>query len=96
MGVSSRGRDATIPEGAQIGLGVRTAAIRSVQIQGSLTNTGNVLSVHSLQTRKPVRSRGLFWEQDCQRRSIAFDAMRAPPLQYDYDLTRRLAHNTPQ
>ena len=40
-GVSSRGRDATVPEGAQVGLGVRTAAIRSVQIEGSLTNTGN-------------------------------------------------------
>ena len=34
MGVSSRGRDATIPEGAQIGLGVRTAAIRAVNLQG--------------------------------------------------------------
>ena len=34
MGVSSRGQDATVPEGAQIGLGVRTAAIRSVQIAG--------------------------------------------------------------
>ena len=43
MGVSSRGRDATVPEGAQIGLGVRTAAIRSVQIQGALTSTGNSL-----------------------------------------------------
>jgi flagellar basal-body rod protein FlgG len=41
MGVSSRGRDATVPEGAQIGLGVRTAAIRSVQLQGALTSTGN-------------------------------------------------------
>jgi flagellar basal-body rod protein FlgG len=41
MGVSSRGRDATVPEGAQIGLGVRTAAIRPVEIQGSLTSTGN-------------------------------------------------------
>ena len=30
MGVSNRGRDATVPEGAQIGLGVRTAAIRSL------------------------------------------------------------------
>jgi flagellar basal-body rod protein FlgG len=40
-GVSSRGRDATVPEAAQIGLGVRTAAIRSVQIEGPLTNTGN-------------------------------------------------------
>lgn len=43
MGVASRGRDATIPEGAQIGLGVRTAAIRTVHLQGALTNTGNTL-----------------------------------------------------
>ncbi len=45
MGVSNRGRDATIPEGAQIGLGVRTAAIRSINIQGALTNTGNQLDL---------------------------------------------------
>jgi flagellar basal-body rod protein FlgG len=45
MGVSNRGRDATIPEGAQIGLGVRTAAVRSVNIQGALTNTGNTLDL---------------------------------------------------
>jgi flagellar basal-body rod protein FlgG len=45
MGVSNRGRDATIPEGAEIGLGVRTAAIRSVNIQGALTNTGNALDL---------------------------------------------------
>jgi len=44
-GVSSRGRDATVPEAAQVGLGVRTAAIRSLQIQGPLTNTGNELDV---------------------------------------------------
>jgi flagellar basal-body rod protein FlgG len=44
-GVSSRGRDATVPEAAQIGLGVRTAAIRSLQIQGALTNTGNTLDL---------------------------------------------------
>ena len=43
MGVASRGHDATIPEGAQVGLGVRTAAIRTVHIQGTLTNTGNSL-----------------------------------------------------
>lgn len=41
QGVSNRGRDATVPQGAQVGLGVRTAAIRSLQIQGALTNTGN-------------------------------------------------------
>jgi flagellar basal-body rod protein FlgG len=45
MGVSSRGRDATIPEGAQIGLGVRTAAVRTVHVQGALTNTGNSLDL---------------------------------------------------
>jgi flagellar basal-body rod protein FlgG len=45
MGVSTRGRDATVPEGAQIGLGVRTAAIRTLQIQGALTNTGNSLDL---------------------------------------------------
>ena len=41
QGVSSRGNDATVPEGAQLGLGVRTAAIRNLQTQGELTNTGN-------------------------------------------------------
>jgi flagellar basal-body rod protein FlgG len=45
MGVSSRGRDATIPEGAQVGLGVRLAAIRSLHIQGALNNTGNSLDL---------------------------------------------------
>ncbi len=45
QGVSSRGGDATVPEGAQIGLGVRIAAIRSVNTQGSLTSTGNSLDL---------------------------------------------------
>lgn len=44
-GVASRGRDATVPEGAQIGLGVRTAAVRNLHIQGALTNTGNKLDL---------------------------------------------------
>jgi flagellar basal-body rod protein FlgG len=44
-GVSSRGQNNTIPEGAQLGLGVRTAAIRSLQTQGTLTNTGNPLDL---------------------------------------------------
>ncbi len=45
MGVSSRGQNSTVPEGAQIGLGVRTAEVRAVQIQGSLTNTGNSMDL---------------------------------------------------
>jgi flagellar basal-body rod protein FlgG len=44
-GVSNRGRDATIPEGANIGLGVRVAAIRNLNLQGALTNTGNKLDI---------------------------------------------------
>ena len=45
QGVSSQGRDNTIPEGAQIGLGVRTAAIRSQHEQGTLAATGNNLDL---------------------------------------------------
>jgi flagellar basal-body rod protein FlgG len=41
QGVSNRGRDATVPQGSQVGLGVRTAAIRSLQTQGALAQTGN-------------------------------------------------------
>jgi flagellar basal-body rod protein FlgG len=41
QGVSSRGNDNTVPEGAQLGLGVRLAAIRSLDTQGTLTSTGN-------------------------------------------------------
>jgi flagellar basal-body rod protein FlgG len=45
QGVSNRGRDATIPEGSQTGLGVRLTSIRSLQTQGALTNTGNALDL---------------------------------------------------
>lgn len=41
QGVSTRGRDNTVPEGAQVGLGVRAAAIRNLHTQGSLASTGN-------------------------------------------------------
>ena len=41
QGVSSRGSQGTVPEGAQLGLGVKTAAIRTLHIQGALTQTGN-------------------------------------------------------
>ena len=45
QGVPSQGRDNTVPEGAQIGLGVRTAAIRSQHEQGTLAATGNNLDL---------------------------------------------------
>jgi flagellar basal-body rod protein FlgG len=45
QGVSNRGNTNTIPEGAQLGLGVRTAAIRNLHIQGALTNTGNTFDL---------------------------------------------------
>ncbi len=41
QGVSQRGNQSTVPEGAQLGLGVKTAAIRNLHIQGALTQTGN-------------------------------------------------------
>lgn len=44
-GVPNRGGEAAIPEGAQLGLGVRLAAIRSLNTQGPLANTGNKLDV---------------------------------------------------
>jgi len=45
QGVSNRGNDASVPQGAQIGLGVRLAAIRSLQMQGALTQTGNSFDI---------------------------------------------------
>jgi flagellar basal-body rod protein FlgG len=44
-GVPNRGGQNAIPEGAQLGLGARLAAIRNLHIQGPLTNTGNKLDV---------------------------------------------------
>lgn len=45
QGVPSRANQNIVPEGAHIGLGVRTAAIRNVHLQGSLTSTGNQLDL---------------------------------------------------
>jgi flagellar basal-body rod protein FlgG len=44
-GAPSRGGQEVIPEGAQIGLGARTAAIRNLHMQGALANTGNKLDL---------------------------------------------------
>ena len=44
-GVPNRGNQEPIPEGAQVGLGVRTAAIRNLHLQGALTSTGNKLDL---------------------------------------------------
>ncbi|MGE3067437.1 MAG: flagellar basal-body rod protein FlgG [Hyphomicrobiaceae bacterium] len=40
-GAPSRGNQNAVPEGAQVGLGVRTTAIRNLHVQGSMTNTTN-------------------------------------------------------
>src|SRR5690606_24742731 len=40
-GAPDRGGQDPIPEGVQIGLGVRTAAVRNLHIQGAMTSTGN-------------------------------------------------------
>ena len=44
-GAPNRGGQEPIPEGVQIGLGVRTASVRNLHIQGSLTQTGNKLDL---------------------------------------------------
>jgi flagellar basal-body rod protein FlgG len=41
QGVPNRANDSIIPEGANVGLGVKTAAIRNIYLQGSLTSTDN-------------------------------------------------------
>jgi flagellar basal-body rod protein FlgG len=44
-GAPSRGGQEAVPEGAQIGLGTRTAAVRNLHMQGALNNTGNKLDL---------------------------------------------------
>jgi flagellar basal-body rod protein FlgG len=44
-GVPNRGGQDTVPEGAHVGLGVRTAAVRYLHIQGVITQTGNELDL---------------------------------------------------
>ncbi|HEY5827027.1 MAG: flagellar basal-body rod protein FlgG [Hyphomicrobiaceae bacterium] len=44
-GTPNRGGQEAIPEGAQIGLGVRTTAIRNLHQQGALAKTGNKLDL---------------------------------------------------
>lgn len=45
VGAPARGGQDAIPEGAQVGLGVRTASIRNLHMQGAMTNTGNKLDL---------------------------------------------------
>ena len=45
QGVPTRSGEATVPEGANLGLGVRTAGIRTLHQQGSLTQTSNKLDL---------------------------------------------------
>ncbi|MFB2549667.1 flagellar basal-body rod protein FlgG [Ensifer soli] len=45
QGVPNRANQAIVPEGAQVGLGVQTSAVRNLHIQGGLVSTGNDLDV---------------------------------------------------
>lgn len=44
-GVSNRGSDSPVPEGSQVGLGVRSTSVRNLHLQGSLASTGNPLDL---------------------------------------------------
>ncbi|OLP55075.1 flagellar basal-body rod protein FlgG [Rhizobium rhizosphaerae] len=45
QGVPNRAGQAIIPEGANVGLGVQTSAVRNLHLQGSMVSTGNDLDV---------------------------------------------------
>ena len=45
QGVPNRANAAVVPEGAMVGLGVKTVAVRNVHVQGSLISTGNKYDV---------------------------------------------------
>lgn len=45
VGVPNAGGENPIPEGARVGLGVRTVGVRNVHLQGPLTATGNPLDL---------------------------------------------------
>lgn len=45
QGVMNRANQAMVPEGANIGLGVQTSAVRKLHIQGPVSQTGNDLDV---------------------------------------------------
>ncbi|CAN7162427.1 MULTISPECIES: flagellar basal-body rod protein FlgG [Neorhizobium] len=45
QGVPNRANQAIVPEGANIGLGVQTSAVRNIHTQGELTHTENDLDV---------------------------------------------------
>lgn len=45
QGVPNRANQAIVPEGANIGLGVQTAAVRNIHLQGELQETGNQYDV---------------------------------------------------
>ncbi len=45
VGIANRANQSTVPEGANIGLGVQTAAVRTLDKQGELTQTSNELDV---------------------------------------------------
>jgi flagellar basal-body rod protein FlgG len=57
VGAPNRGGQEAAPVGAYVGLGVRTAAIRNLHIQGALTSTGNKLDL-------ALNGRGWFQVED--------------------------------
>lgn len=57
VGVSNLANESTIPEGVIIGLGVRTAAVRKNNLQGSFIQTGHNFDL-------AIRGRGYFEIQD--------------------------------
>ena len=81
-GRAERGGQDAIPEGAQIGLGVRTAAIRNLHMQGSLTQTGNKLDL-------ALNGRGWFQVAGAERRDALYARRRLQQERQRPDRDRR-------
>ena len=77
---------AIVPEGANIGLGVQTAAVRNLHIQGELTQTGNKLDLALI-------GRGWFQVEGAGRRHRSTPAPApSTPMPIGQLVTRRRLH----
>ena len=81
-GTPNRGGQEPVPEGAQIGLGVRTTAIRNLHMQGALANTGNKLDL-------ALNGRGWFQVAGANSETVLYARRRLQQERHRPDRHRR-------
>ncbi|TWF53352.1 flagellar basal-body rod protein FlgG [Neorhizobium alkalisoli] len=88
QGVPNRANQAIVPEGANIGLGVQTSAVRNIHTQGELTQTENPLDVSLVgrgwfQVQAPdgttLYSRAGAFNQNAQGQLVTIDGYAVVP-----------------